>query len=96
MISSGSYLDLYCENTKAPWHEEGEFPHKYTAAFVSTCRKQARADGWGLFLKEDKAYCPKCMTIELDPEEFPGARPRKRREGNKGDAYWAAIEAGGK
>lgn len=62
MAVVGCYsMDLYCDGEN-PAHTYKEFPHCYTAQLGSTCKKNARKAGWR-FLKDGRAYCPKCKEV---------------------------------
>ena len=68
MIVGAYVLNLYCDNYQprligCGGHEFGEFPHQYVAQHGSTCRRRARAAGWKLNLRTDKATCPRCNGI---------------------------------
>lgn len=53
-------LDLYCDRDSLR-HKYGEFPHQYTGKTESSCRRQARLDGWRLNLRTGTDICPACV-----------------------------------
>lgn len=67
MSDIGCYsLDLYCDVFNED-HQPGEFPHIYTnnqANCKALCYKAARADGWIINSKFDRAFCPKCAKLK--------------------------------
>lgn len=59
----GYELHLYCDGTGP--HTPGDFPHIYTdntTKCKAACYKAARADGWTINCKFDRAYCPECAN----------------------------------
>lgn len=52
-------LHLYCDHIN-PNHLWNEFPHVYTHELGSTCRSNARRDGWKIH-RDGYSTCPTCV-----------------------------------
>ena len=72
MIVGGYTLDLYCDlkdcvhRYDPNWH-----PAQYVAELGTSCRKQARQDGW-LLSRDGTAMCADCRREPDEGEEEKG------------------------
>lgn len=84
MIVGCYHLQLYCENYNGEdgTHAWREFPHEYTHELGSTCRANARKDGWKL--SDNKAYCPKCVKLGA-------VKPKEGKQFSTGDVSCALL-----